>query len=53
MPLTVGRRVDGQAAFEDAVPDPPSLAFLGVRGCEIAALQTQDAVFEAGPHGRS
>ena len=49
VPLTVGRRVDGQAAFEDAVPDPPSLAFLGVRGCEIAALQTQDAVFEAGP----
>jgi NAD(P)H-flavin reductase/Fe-S-cluster-containing hydrogenase component 2 len=49
VPLTVGRRVDGQASFEDVVPDPPSLAFLGVRGCEIAALQTQDAVFEAGP----
>ncbi len=49
VPLTVGRRVDGQAAFEDVVPDPPSLAFLGVRACEIAALQTQDAVFEAGP----
>ena len=49
VPLTVGRRVDGQVTFEDAVPVPRSVAFLGVRGCEIAALRTQDAVLAAGP----
>ena len=49
VPLTVGHRVDGQATFEDAVPDPPRVAFLGVRGCEIAALLTQDAVLALGP----
>ena len=31
------------------MPDPPLVAFLGVRGCEIAALRTQDAVLAAGP----
>jgi NAD(P)H-flavin reductase len=49
IPLTVGRRVDGQATFEDAVPEAPRVAFLGVRGCEIAALLTQDAVLALGP----
>jgi NAD(P)H-flavin reductase len=49
VPLTVGRRVDGEVTFEDAVPDPPRLAFLGVRGCEIAAIRTQDAVLASGP----
>lgn len=48
-PLTIGRRVEGQATFEDAVPEAPPVAFLGVRGCEIAALLTQDAVLAAGP----
>ncbi len=49
VPLTVGRRAEGQAAFEDAVPEAPRVAFLGVRGCEIAALLTQDAVLALGP----
>ena len=48
VPMTIGRRVDGQTTFEDVVPDPPSVAFLGVRGCEIAALLTQDAVLADG-----
>ena len=48
-PLTIGRRVDGQITFSDAVPEPPALAFLGVRGCEIAALLTQDTVLARGP----
>ena len=49
VPLTVGRRIDGQATFEDAVPEAPRVAFLGVRGCEIAALLTQDTVLALGP----
>ena len=49
VPLTVGRRVDGEATFEDAVPKAPRVAFLGVRGCEIAALLTQDTVLALGP----
>jgi NAD(P)H-flavin reductase len=49
VPITLGRRVEGQATFEDAMPPVPPVAFLGVRGCEIAALLTQDAVLAHGP----
>jgi NAD(P)H-flavin reductase/formate hydrogenlyase subunit 6/NADH:ubiquinone oxidoreductase subunit I len=50
VPLTVGRR-DGRAvSFEAATPDAPRLAFLGVRGCELAALGIQDRVFLGGPY---
>ena len=49
VPITIGRRVDGQTTFEDAPPAAPDVAFLGVRGCEIAALLTQDAVLARGP----
>ncbi len=49
VPLTIGRRVNGQVTFEDAVPVAPLVAFLGVRGCEIAALLTQDTVLARGP----
>jgi NAD(P)H-flavin reductase len=49
VPITIGRRVDGQTTFEDALPAAPDVAFLGVRGCEIAALLTQDAVLARGP----
>ena len=49
VPITIGRRVDGQTTFEDALPTAPDVAFLGVRGCEIAALLTQDAVLAGGP----
>ena len=49
VPLTIGRRVNGQVTFEDALPAAPPVAFLGVRGCEIAALLTQDTVLARGP----
>ncbi len=48
--LNVGRR-DGKAvSFEPAPIDPPPLAFLGVRACEVAALGIQDRVFLGGPY---
>ena len=50
VPLNVGRR-DGKAvSFEPAPIDPPALAFLGVRACELAALGIQDRVFLGGPY---
>ncbi len=50
VPLNVGRR-DGKAvSFEPAEIDPPKLAFLGVRACELAALGIQDRVFLGGPY---
>jgi NAD(P)H-flavin reductase/formate hydrogenlyase subunit 6/NADH:ubiquinone oxidoreductase subunit I len=50
VPLNVGRR-DGRAvSFEPAELDPPRLAFLGVRACELAALGIQDRVFLGGPY---
>ena len=49
IPLSVGRREGREVTFEPAVIDPPRLAFLGVRGCELAALGIQDRVFLGGP----
>ena len=50
IPLNIGRR-DGRAVtFEPAPIDPPKLAFLGVRACELAALGIQDRVFLGGPY---
>jgi len=49
VPITLGRRVDGQVTFEDAQPVVQPVALLGVRGCEIAALLTQDTVLAHGP----
>jgi len=49
VPLTVGERIDGQVVFRDVVPDPAPVAYFGVRGCELAALVTQDAVLTRGP----
>ncbi len=50
VPLNVGRR-DGRAvSFEPSPIDPPRLAFLGVRACELAALGIQDRVFLGGPY---
>jgi sulfhydrogenase subunit beta (sulfur reductase) len=49
VPLTKGRRVEGRVKFYAVEPDPPRLAFLGVRACEIAALLTQDRVLTGGP----
>ena len=49
VPLTVGRREGRDVSFEAAAGDRPRLAFLGVRGCELAALGIQDTVFTGGP----
>jgi NAD(P)H-flavin reductase/Pyruvate/2-oxoacid:ferredoxin oxidoreductase delta subunit len=50
VPLTVAQRdADGSATFRAVAPDPPRLAFLGVRACEIAALLVQDRVLAEGP----
>ncbi|HSK51840.1 MAG TPA: 4Fe-4S dicluster domain-containing protein, partial [Clostridia bacterium] len=50
VPLSVGRREGRVVTFEPAQLDPPKLAFLGVRGCELAALGIQDRVFLGGPY---
>ena len=50
VPLNVGRREGREVTFEPAPIDPPRLAFLGVRGCELAALGIQDRVFLGGPY---
>jgi NAD(P)H-flavin reductase/Pyruvate/2-oxoacid:ferredoxin oxidoreductase delta subunit len=49
VPIGTAVREDGAVRFEDAVPDPPRLAFLGVRACEIAAMLVQDRALAAGP----
>ena len=52
VPLTRSRR-DGTLVEVEAVrTDAPKLAFLGVRACEIAALQIQERAMRAGPSGR-
>jgi NAD(P)H-flavin reductase/NAD-dependent dihydropyrimidine dehydrogenase PreA subunit len=49
-PLSVAQRgADGVATFTAVVPDPPRLALLGVRACEIAGLLVQDRVLAGGP----
>jgi NAD(P)H-flavin reductase/formate hydrogenlyase subunit 6/NADH:ubiquinone oxidoreductase subunit I len=50
VPLTVGRKEGRAVSFEPSAIDPPKLAFLGVRGCELAALGIQDRVFLGGPY---
>jgi NAD(P)H-flavin reductase/ferredoxin len=49
VPLATATRDGETVSFEPAVPEPPRLAFLGVRACEIAALLVQDRVLAAGP----
>jgi NAD(P)H-flavin reductase/Pyruvate/2-oxoacid:ferredoxin oxidoreductase delta subunit len=45
---TMQRDPDGSVRFAAATPDPPRLAFLGVRACELAALGVQDRVLAGG-----
>lgn len=40
---------EGAARVEDASPAGPPLAFVGVRACEIAAMEIQDRVWTGGP----
>jgi NAD(P)H-flavin reductase len=42
------RAADGTVDFAAVPPDPPRLAFLGVRACELAALGIQDRVLAGG-----
>jgi NAD(P)H-flavin reductase len=49
VPLATARRDGTDVSFEPAIPEPPRLAFLGVRACEIAALLVQDRALAAGP----
>jgi sulfhydrogenase subunit beta (sulfur reductase) len=37
--------------FDETPPPPPQLAMLGVRACELAAMQVQDRVFGTGENG--
>jgi NAD(P)H-flavin reductase/Fe-S-cluster-containing hydrogenase component 2 len=51
VPLTRARR-DGDLVSVESVDEPaPRLAFLGVRACEIAALDIQERALRAGPVG--
>jgi NAD(P)H-flavin reductase len=43
------RRPDGRVGFDPVLPDAPPTAFLGVRACEVAAMEVQDRVFLDGP----
>ena len=45
---TVRREASGSLAFEAVPPDPPRLALLGVRACELAALGIHDRVLAGG-----
>jgi sulfhydrogenase subunit beta (sulfur reductase) len=49
VPLTTSTRANHTVEFEPVPFDPPRLAFLGVRACELAALGVQDRVLTAGP----
>lgn len=43
--LSEANRTDEGWRFSEANNDPPKFAFLGVRACELAALNIQDRVF--------
>lgn len=45
---SVRREASGSLAFEAVAPDPPRLALLGVRACELAALDVHDRVLAGG-----
>ena len=48
-PVRVGRRTAAGVRFAGVDPNPTPLAFIGVRACELTALQIQDHVFLDGP----
>ncbi|MFL5727302.1 MAG: 4Fe-4S dicluster domain-containing protein [Chloroflexota bacterium] len=49
VPIGRARRDGDRTTFEPVEPDAGPLAFLGVRGCELAALRVQDRVLMEGP----
>lgn len=48
--LSVAEHTDAGWQFSENQEPPPKYAFLGVRACELAALQVQDKVFVGGPY---
>ncbi|PRP96546.1 Anaerobic sulfite reductase subunit B [Enhygromyxa salina] len=48
-PLVQIRRDGDDIRFSAARADPPPTAFIGVRACELAAIELQDRVFVRGP----
>ena len=48
-PIRLGRRTPSGVRFTTVEPHPTSLAFIGVRACELTALQIQDHVLLDGP----
>jgi sulfhydrogenase subunit beta (sulfur reductase) len=44
------RDEQGALVFDETAAPPPRFAFLGVRGCELAAIRIQDRVFATGSH---
>jgi len=51
VPLTRSRRDGDLVTIEPVIEAPPKLAFVGVRGCELAALRIQERAMRAGPAG--
>jgi NAD(P)H-flavin reductase/formate hydrogenlyase subunit 6/NADH:ubiquinone oxidoreductase subunit I len=51
VPLTRGRRDGTTVVVEPNQEAVPRLAFVGVRACEVAALEIQDRAMRAGPIG--
>jgi NAD(P)H-flavin reductase len=51
VPLTRARRDGAEVVVESVDAAPPKLAFVGVRACEIAALDIQARAMRAGPVG--
>ncbi len=48
-PIRLGRRTASGVHFTTVEPQPTPLAFIGVRACELTALQIQDHVLLDGP----
>jgi ferredoxin len=48
--LLHSQRVEGNWQFTAPADDPPKLALLGVRACELAAIAIQDRVFAGGDY---
>ena len=49
VPIGRASRDGDRLTFEPLPTEPPALAFLGVRGCELAALRIQDRILMEGP----
>jgi NAD(P)H-flavin reductase/NAD-dependent dihydropyrimidine dehydrogenase PreA subunit len=49
--VPIGRATNdgGRLTFTDVAPEPRPMAFLGVRGCDLAAIAIQDRVLAGGP----